>query len=252
MHGKRPVGSPAGIQRDPPKIRLDSSDSDLKTKPIYDSKCPKIEVPGLQESQYCNNIYEDFSLDPEDEYLDEPSDEISHVRDSQPRLIFVDVQVRGIKIRALIDCGASCSFISHEASLLLQAHQVPVRATRPSKVTTATGEVSELRETAFLPLEWGEKIAELKAKVLRSLGYSLVLGLDALRLYGVMLDFAAGQYLFASDPTTRHTFEEVPVSPVVESTLNSLLDQGIRELTSEQKARLEEFIKEKVPPLPEK
>ena len=109
-----------------------------------------------------------------------------------------------------------------------------------------------LRDTIFVPLEWNGKIAELKTKVLASLSHSLVLGLDALKLFGVIVDFARENYFFVTDPTTTYPFHEVPASVVNVHQLNSLIDQGIRELTPEQKSQLQKFIAEKVPPLPGK
>lgn len=109
-----------------------------------------------------------------------------------------------------------------------------------------------MRDTIFVPLEWNGKIAELKTKVLASLKHPIVLGLDALKLFGVIVDFARDNYFFATDPTKTYPFYEVPAPAAEQHLLNSLIDQGIRELTTEQKSRLQAFITEKVPPLPEK
>ena len=152
----------------------------------------------------------------------------------------------------MVDSGASGSFISPDTSRLLQSLQVPIRRTRPTKVVTATGEACEIRDTAFLPMVWNDKIAELKSKVLSTLEFPLVLGLDALRLYGVLIDFQNGKYFFLSDPTRTYAFEEIPLPVTEEEKLNNLLDQGLQGLTEEQRATLDKFIAEKVPPLPDK
>ena len=127
-------------------------------------------------------------------------------------------------MRSLVDCGATCSFIGLEMSEKLRRLNVPIRQSRPSKVMTATDEESELRRTAFIPLLWRDKTVEFKSKVLNTLGFPLVLGSDALRLFGVVVDYSRSQYFFLKDPTRRYAFEEVAIPASGCKKRNNLLE----------------------------
>lgn len=224
----------------------DSPPSSVKPVFYTDEHCK----PYQSQPDSVNCVHEDFHLEDEDDYWNK--EEVHHISNPNLRLIFVDVVVRDTKIRALVDCGATCSLVDPETSTLLQKLNLPVRRTRPSTVITATGEEYMLRDTIFVPLEWIGKMAELKTKVLATLSHSLVLGLDALNFFGVIIDLARENYFFIMDPTMTYSFHEIPAPVAKEHQLNSLIDQGIRELTPEQKSQLQKFIAEKVPLLPEK
>lgn len=202
-----------------------------------------------------NCLFEDFPIETGEAYFDDYVEIVSNLQGSipsSPYLYFVDVLVNNSSIRALVDSGASGSFITPETSSWLRDLKVPIRKTKGSEVISATGESHKIYDTAFIPLTWNGRTAELKAKVLSSLTFPLVLGLDALFLFGTVINHRAASYFFITDPTTDYKFEIVPLSLKRNESCNQLGEQGLSELTDEQKTTLREFILQEVPPLPPK
>lgn len=200
-------------------------------------------------------LFDDFLIESEEAYSDDDIDIASNLQEpipSTPYLYFVDILVKNSSIRALVDSGASGSFITPETSSWLKDLNVPIRKTKGSEVINATGESYEIYDTAFIPLIWNDKTAELKTKVLSSLTFPLVLGLDALYLFGTVINHREASYFFVTDPTKNYKFEIVPLTLEKKGSCNHLGEQGLSELTDEQKATLKEFSRKEVPPLPPK
>lgn len=115
MRGKRLVGSLAEDCSDPTENETQPISI---TKPIFDIN--EHVKPYGPPSESVNCLFEDFYLEDEDDYWKDGEEEIHLISSPNPRLIFVDVVVKDTKIRALVDCGATCSFVDPETSVLLQ------------------------------------------------------------------------------------------------------------------------------------
>lgn len=157
--------------------------------------------------------------------------------------MFVVLNVLGNKIKALVDCGATRSFISSIGLELARKYNLKTEI-KDGTVQVANGEVMLVTHTIFLPVELKQKTGILPIRVLGSSPIPLILGLDFLKSFDVSIDFRSRSWLYNNEPKVSYTFE------TVEPDLD--LCNGLRELTVSQSNRLQEFLTKELPKTPEK
>ncbi|KAK2575323.1 hypothetical protein KPH14_000816 [Odynerus spinipes] len=117
-------------------------------------------------------------------------------------LLFLTIFIEGRPIRALIDTGASRTFLGPSAVGIVRELGISIETARPIRVRTATGQQVHSRKEVGLTLTVGAKTAGLRARILPRLGLECVLGIDFLRTFGVNIDFADNTWL-QDFPATR-------------------------------------------------
>lgn len=166
----------------------------------------------------------------------------SNVTTRQP-LMYLTLDILGQPIKALVDSGASKTFIGPKAHDLIKSHNLTTRFV-DSQVQFANGNLSVVSQEIILPLELKNRKQLVSAKVLDSLPMDLLLGLDFLKLFDINIDFGERKWSFNDLPKETHDLEsnEEPQD----------LCNGLLELSKDQADRLAEFLSKELPEAPTK
>lgn len=158
-------------------------------------------------------------------------------------LLYVTVLIKDYAIKALVDCGASRTFIGPLCLEMIKELNFPI-IERVGSVQLANGELLTVSKEVTLPVELNGRTKPLRVPVLDSLTEPLVLGLDFLKYYKIQADFVTRTWTYKNKPKKVYNFESSRVAP--ESCA------GLMELDATQRDRLEHFLKEQLPEIPDK
>lgn len=160
------------------------------------------------------------------------------IRQEFSSLLFLDIYIHGHALRALVDTGASCTFLGREAIHLINLLAIPIVDHRSGQVKTATGQIESSSGCVALPIELRGESRVITARFLPSLALPCVLGLDFLRCFAINIDFNTSRWTFAKYPLVEFSFEKE--KPLADDTIATCY--GLRALTDDQSVRLREFL----------
>lgn len=123
-------------------------------------------------------------------------------------LLFTDVKILGQKTQALIDSGASKTFVSPRIKELAVKNKLPINNKLNSSVKSRLGTIEAIKESIQLPITLRDREKVIDARVLEKLNFDCIMGLDALREFGVGIDFNKATWCFSSSPFNRFDFEK--------------------------------------------
>lgn len=158
-------------------------------------------------------------------------------------LLYVTVIIQNYAVKALVDSGATRTFIGPLCLELIKDLNLPIERNKGS-VRLANGEICTVSKEVTLPVELNGRFKQLKARVIDSLTEPLVLGLDFLKLYKIQADFSTSTWSFKNKMKRIYKFENKHVTRETCA--------GLMELDSTQRDRLEQFLKEHLPEIPDK
>lgn len=175
-------------------------------------------------------------------------DQVYSIPGKTPGLIYSTVDIVGNRFKALIDSGASKTFVGPSIRKIAKKNALFVNKNITAKVTTPLGHTEEIRETIQIPIKLQKRVRVIEARFLESLDQDCILGLDALHDFGIIADFSNFTYTFSSKPFDRYTFEK----RFKETTEKTESCYGLRELSSTEENMLQKFLEAEIPKTPEK
>ena len=164
-------------------------------------------------------------------------------------LLYIEVRLSKLSFKALVDSGAARTFISPELRERILEQGFKIVNTTPTFVVSPLGAQEEINEAFRLPLTIKDKKQTIKVRVLPSLDTPCILGIDALRAFGMQINFEDNSFVFFENPLNNHPFLEEDEFTMAVSFNQVKEGTGLKKLTPEQKVRLEEFLKT-IPPSP--
>ena len=193
--------------------------------------------------------FEDNLLQEEEEEEEEP-DFLGNicVNNKPVHLLYITIAINNIKMKALVDSGAARTFVNLKFKSLACSQNLKIKKVKPMNVKSPLGTVEKINEVINLPISFCDRRQKLKARIVPSLDVPIILGLDALRAFGMVINFNSLTWYFSSNPSKTYLFENNdPISNLDEESLN-----GLMELSPSEKAELDEFLKRELPPVPTK
>ena len=152
--------------------------------------------------------------------------------------MFLNVCISGQPVRALVDSGATRSFIGSENLKMLGRLGVrPVAGRGLVQVTNSRVELVSQEITA--PLRLKGRTKELCMRVLPTLPVDVALGLDFLKDFGILVDYEDRRWSFKDNPAELYHFDF--------EKWTSDRCCGITELTSGQARTLQDFLNQELP-----
>lgn len=156
---------------------------------------------------------------------------------------YEDVFIGRLRLRSLIDSGASSSFINSKYFHDLQKNGVKLTACS-SNVQVANGQISEIVGFCTAPINIGDTVWVGKLNLMKQMPYDMILGVDFLRQMRAVFDFHQGKLVLKSNSQFSH----VPLmelaatsSPLVPGT-DTPIDIADASLTASQVTEATVFI----------
>ena len=161
---------------------------------------------------------------------------------TQP-LVFITLSVENQPLKALIDSGATRTFVGPKG--LRELKRLGFQTIqKQGQVQVANGNMEVVSEEIEFPVELNGTTRLIRARVLKSLPVAVALGLDFLTLFKMSVDFEDRSWVFKDDPSRVYYFA------LEESNPESCC--GISELTLSQAELLKNFLAVMLPKAPEK
>ena len=130
-------------------------------------------------------------------------------------------------------------FVNLELTSLACSQNLKIKKVKPLNVKSPLGTVEKINDVINLPIVFCARKQKLKARIVPSLDVPIILGLDALRTFGMVIDFNSLTWHFSSNPSKSYFFENNdPISNLDDEPLN-----GLMKLPPSEKVELEEFLK---------
>ncbi|KAI5746665.1 hypothetical protein M8J77_006124 [Diaphorina citri] len=148
----------------------------------------------------------------------------------------VTLNVCGVKIKGLVDTGASNSYISAKGLQLFKDVKLSTYRIPEEGVLVANGQVEKIDTIVNLPFSLeGFPGGNLPVKYLPNLSSALVLGLDFITTVGMVINGKSKRWFYSGFP--EQTFAFINGNCDEESSCS-----GIQELTDAQRTELEELV----------
>ena len=166
------------------------------------------------------------------------------------KLNFVKVRLGGVEFAALVDSGAARSFISLPVKEHAERMGFKIKRGKPGTVLSPLGIREMVDEEVKLPIHLLAHNQKINFRVLPSMGMPCILGVDALRAFGLSVYFredTCDLYNFDTDPTHYYRFftEAFATGNATE------VCAGLQILTEEQKESLRKFLEKELAALSE-
>lgn len=152
------------------------------------------------------------------------------------KLLFVTFHVSGQPIQALLDGGSTRSYVSAETENLLRSLNIPVMKARHGSVVMAAGQKSIARDRIRFPIVFYGVNREITTRVLPSLTFDCIVGLDFLNAFSIIVDHDNFTWWFKERPEEVFPFERAYRAG------SSPECNGILILNDEQITRLKEVL----------
>ena len=169
----------------------------------------------------------------------ENNDFLSNLALPKTKLNYVKIKLGSLEFAALIDSGAARSFISLPIKEQAEKLGFKVRKSRPSTVVSPLGLSEIVDENLRLPIQFQEYKQKLNFRVLPSMAFPCILGIDALRIFGINLFFGEDVYNFSANPLKYYKF--MPDTFAATSAVE--ICSGLQVLSDAENIKLKEFLK---------
>ena len=192
------------------------------------------------------------SLDPEIDHGNDSSECLCNLS-SGSSLYYVSVKIGDENFVALVDSGASRTFVSQSVRDKIKNFGFQVKKGRRLTVITPLGKEETVDENIKLPIILNTHCQKINVRVLPSLEIPIILGIDALRIFGINIHFGEHFYSFASDPTRFYHFRSNEDPPELlfgcEIALNSAQEKhlGLEPINEDQKVLLQKLLDQEIP-----
>ncbi|XP_066585575.1 uncharacterized protein [Prorops nasuta] len=153
---------------------------------------------------------------------------------------YLQLELFGQIFPALIDTGASRSYLGHRT---LERIQAKIDRSQDRVMRTADGTETRVIGVIALELELGKTEKVMYFRVVPVLDYDCVLGMDFLRLFGVIID--TSRDLWQTRDRVNLRFAKINAASSNETHVSSCF--AIAEMTSEQNVVLEKFLSDNFP-----
>ncbi|XP_029163431.1 uncharacterized protein LOC114934886 [Nylanderia fulva] len=155
------------------------------------------------------------------------------------QLPYCEISLGGETLRALIDSGSNRTILGAAGIKIIRRLRSPINRDHRTQIRTANGQLAEVREEAEITLQVAGRSRDVSTCLLPSLAVPCILGVDFLRAFKVIVDFAAAEWYFADESTCRY--------PFLNNKGSAQTCCGLSELTPSETERLGRFLKERLP-----
>lgn len=114
-------------------------------------------------------------------------------------LLFITLRIQGVHLTALVDSGATRSFIGSKGIELIENLNFQVKENN-SKVQFGNGHVEVVSKEMLLPIQLEEETREISVRVLDNAPFRLIVGLEFLRIIHIVSNFENRSWSFQSRP----------------------------------------------------
>ena len=147
---------------------------------------------------------------------------------------YIDLDIMGAPVRALIDTGSTRSYVGRKLEGVLAKAFYPVRAS----VIVANNSVEQVKGEANLLFTINGQKSNLPVRLVTALSYDCVLGLDFLKLFKIELNFGNHTWKSGDGPSTSFMFYDSAFNS--EAIIGE--SAGLAEISDEQKRQVEELV----------
>lgn len=155
-----------------------------------------------------------------------------------PPLHYFPVIIGQNSLKALVDSGSSRTLLGAQGIEIVRRLNLPIRK-KITRIRTANGQIAKAREEIEIPFSLKGRTRTISACLLPDLAVSCLVGIDFLRVFGIVVDYGTPEWSFRDDHAVRYFFE-LPDS-------ETRVCCGLPELTPSQSERLTLFLKSKIP-----
>lgn len=154
---------------------------------------------------------------------------------------YLKVNVLGSTIHALVDTGATHSYLSNGAYEQLKSLNVSSYGITPERVVMATGEVDIINRIISLPIHIGSRGGLLGVRLLPKLTTHLVLGMDYLKEADLIIHTKTGEWYYRDAPAVVYKFLS---SAEVTSPFSTGGCSGIQPITESERNQLDNIVRQ--------
>lgn len=148
--------------------------------------------------------------------------------------LFVNVTIKGITVKALVDSGSTRTYLGKVFEPALKDSLIPVDA----KVLLADNSVEKVLGEISTQLTLQGKRKALPVRLVRSLGYDCILGIDFLKAFGIQIDFGSRSWSHHGNSESV-PFESLNGEPVKVDGVCA----GLSELDARQRVKVEALLR---------
>lgn len=160
------------------------------------------------EVQGCSRSLEEQLNDVRDE--NQPQDPTKGYQENR---IFIVLDIFNIQVKALLDTGASKSYINSQWTTRLEDRGVRASIDNPHLARTANGAKVAISTSYRIVCKVKGRALPLEVYVLPGLTQEIILGMDTLRAWNISLDMAHGKAYMAVLPNRERPLNATDAAP---------------------------------------
>ena len=150
---------------------------------------------------------------------------------------FMKVNIHGTIVHALVDTGATFTFMSKNLFEQLKRHNYAVYEVPREDVMVANGDIIAITKITSILMQIGHKGSLYPVRLLPELTSDLVLGVDIIRSMEIDVDTYNEVWNYRSEPDIKYTF-------ISEDLIKPPANSGLQCLTEEQKMTIQNLLED--------
>ncbi|XP_066596240.1 uncharacterized protein [Prorops nasuta] len=154
-------------------------------------------------------------------------------------LLYIQIRVQGHSFLALVDSGASRTFIGKSGLLKISSADVNASTVPPVTIVTANGHRENLSQCYPLQYQIEGRSQVVPTLFFPSLAVPLIFGIDALQQFGIVINYQDRTWSYRDDPSHYYRF--------VDAQDNFYSCNALRVLTDTESEQLRAFLDERIP-----
>jgi len=158
---------------------------------------------------------------------------------------FLNISIGGRSLSALMDSGATRTFAGLEGIRVLEASNILPLEVPGKKVLVANGQVEIIRQTSMTPISLGGRTISIETLWMPSLSEPFIIGIDFLRIAGIVVDFFGQTWFYRDQPNKSFSFDPV------ESIHSIIVCNGLQIPKEDEQRRLKDLLDAHIAPTPE-